>query len=196
VKKKKSSLFFPSTNQKQLFSSLFFNRPIRSRWRNSLLLLKCHRDRNAFTWARSKNNRKTNLKKQNFMFNKKKTFFTLIYFLVDQRDGSSWVRVEGWEHEWWSISLFYSENKVRVKKVFLFFIEQIVIHQLFSVLENSSSGSFQSGGSFEDWRRRRREKEADRGRRRRRRKRRGQLKPRSTVTKLKALGRRKTDMWS
>jgi hypothetical protein len=36
--------------------------------------LKCHRDRNAFTWARSKNNRKTHLKKQNFMFNKKQPF--------------------------------------------------------------------------------------------------------------------------
>jgi hypothetical protein len=36
--------------------------------------LKCHRDRNAFTWARSKNNRKPHLKKQNFMFNKKNTF--------------------------------------------------------------------------------------------------------------------------
>jgi hypothetical protein len=57
-----------------------------------LSLLKCHRHRNAFTWARSKNNRKTHLKKQNFMFNKKTTF----------------------------------SQSFRVKKVFLFFIEQLL----------------------------------------------------------------------
>jgi hypothetical protein len=57
-----------------------------------------------FMAPNKKNKRKTHLKKQNFMFNKKKVnlFHTNFIFRVDHRDGSSRVH-QGWRggvHEW------------------------------------------------------------------------------------------------
>jgi hypothetical protein len=75
---KKISIVFPiDQSEATIFFTVF--QPTNQK-PNLLSLLKCHRDRNAFTWARSKNNRKTHLKKQNLMFNKKKTFsFSFIF---------------------------------------------------------------------------------------------------------------------
>jgi hypothetical protein len=58
---------------------------------NHCHFLSDHRYINEFKWPDWKNNRKTHLKKENFMYNIKNNFVTLIYFLVNLRDASSLV---------------------------------------------------------------------------------------------------------
>jgi hypothetical protein len=63
------------------------------------------------------------------MFNKNKPFSHSFIFSWIKENVSSLVHPTppAVVYLWWSISMIHSENKVCVKKVFLFFIEQIVI---------------------------------------------------------------------
>jgi hypothetical protein len=47
-----------------------------------------------------------------YLFNKKKEnfFHTKFIFRVDHRDGSSRVRVEGWELEWWDLDMLLKKD--------------------------------------------------------------------------------------